>query len=156
MAGMPESFGREMASIPYWEREAARYHEHVDSERAAYHAGRLATATGLLERAALPARARVLDFGCGDGVYARELAGRGFSVIGLDPAAPMIELARSQDPDGVYEVGGAADLASVGACDAVVAPSASLRRTSRTASPWGQCSRSPNSAAPATTCAPTR
>ena len=103
-----------------WEQEARRYAGQVHGERAAYHSGRLATADRLLDRAGLPAGARVVDFGCGDGVYSRSLAARGFSVLGLDPVATMIELAREGDGTVEFRVGGAAHLAAVGPFDAVV------------------------------------
>ncbi|GAA3076008.1 MULTISPECIES: class I SAM-dependent methyltransferase [Actinomycetes] len=45
--------------------------------------------------AALEAQ-RVLDIGCGTGVLARRLAHRGMQVIGLDPAAASIAVARSR------------------------------------------------------------
>jgi 2-polyprenyl-3-methyl-5-hydroxy-6-metoxy-1,4-benzoquinol methylase len=117
------TFGRDNPSIPFWEREAERYAGHVHDSRAAYHEGRLRTADRLIELAGLPAGARVVDFGCGDGIYARRLAARGLSVVGIDPAAAMIDLAREGDPGGAadYRVGGAADLASAGPFDAVVA-----------------------------------
>jgi 2-polyprenyl-3-methyl-5-hydroxy-6-metoxy-1,4-benzoquinol methylase len=117
------TFGQDNPSIPFWEREAERYADHVHDSRAAYHEGRLRTADRLIERAGLPAGARVVDFGCGDGVYARRLAARGLSVAGIDPAAAMIDLAREGDPAGTvaYRVGGAADLVSAGPFDAVVA-----------------------------------
>jgi 2-polyprenyl-6-hydroxyphenyl methylase/3-demethylubiquinone-9 3-methyltransferase len=40
--------------------------------------------------------ARVLDFGCGPGVVALALAGRGYEVVGLDGAPRMIEQARAE------------------------------------------------------------
>ncbi|RPE46673.1 methyltransferase family protein [Streptomyces sp. Ag109_O5-1] len=39
---------------------------------------------------------RVLDIGCGTGVFALLLAGRGVQVVGLDPAAASIEVARGK------------------------------------------------------------
>ncbi|MDH3293630.1 MAG: class I SAM-dependent methyltransferase, partial [Acidimicrobiia bacterium] len=38
---------------------------------------------------------RVLDIGCGPGTAARHAAGRGASVIGVDPSKPMLQLARA-------------------------------------------------------------
>lgn len=40
----------------------------------------------------------VLDLGCGEGYFARELTLRGAKVWGIDVAPTMIELARSKDP----------------------------------------------------------
>ncbi len=111
-----EAFGRELDSRRYWSDEAERYRRQVGGERGAYHDGRLAVARRLLERAALAPGARVLDFGCGDGVLLEDLAQRGARVDGLDAAAPMIELARARlaaagvEP-GRLEVGSAEALA---------------------------------------------
>ena len=41
----------------------------------------------------------VLDAGCGTGRVAIELAGRGFSVVGVDADAPMLAAAKSKAPD---------------------------------------------------------
>ena len=43
---------------------------------------------------ALRPGARVLDVGCGFGRHAIELARRGFEVVGIDPAAAMLDRAR--------------------------------------------------------------
>ncbi len=42
------------------------------------------------------APASILDVGCGTGVITCELAERGYRMIGLDPAGPMLEIARSR------------------------------------------------------------
>jgi SAM-dependent methyltransferase len=39
---------------------------------------------------------RVLDAGCGPGVYAEELVGRGAEVVGFDASGRMVELARER------------------------------------------------------------
>ncbi|TLS46542.1 class I SAM-dependent methyltransferase [Streptomyces montanus] len=39
---------------------------------------------------------RVLDIGCGTGVFALLLAGRGIEVVGVDPAAASLEVARAK------------------------------------------------------------
>lgn len=51
--------------------------------------------------AALPARGRVLDLGCGAGEpIARWLIGEGFRLTGADFSEPMLALARARWPDG--------------------------------------------------------
>lgn len=50
----------------------------------------------------------VLDAGCGSGIYAREMANRGASVIGIDISSTMIEIAASETPKDLpitYQVG---------------------------------------------------
>jgi SAM-dependent methyltransferase len=39
----------------------------------------------------------VLDLGCGTGIFAAALAARGAEVVGVDPAAAMLEIARARD-----------------------------------------------------------
>jgi 2-polyprenyl-3-methyl-5-hydroxy-6-metoxy-1,4-benzoquinol methylase len=47
----------------------------------------------------LPEKARVLDLGCGAGVpVVRDLAARGFDVVGVDGSSRQIELARENAP----------------------------------------------------------
>jgi 2-polyprenyl-3-methyl-5-hydroxy-6-metoxy-1,4-benzoquinol methylase len=43
---------------------------------------------------------RVLDVGCGTGCLAVLLADAGHTVVGADPAAASVEVARSKDPAG--------------------------------------------------------
>jgi 2-polyprenyl-3-methyl-5-hydroxy-6-metoxy-1,4-benzoquinol methylase len=119
---MPEIYGQNTESVPFWEEEAAKYRDDLDTARAPYHAGRLATARRLFEGARLAPAARVIDFGCGDGVFGHRLAAEGYSVLGFDPAAAMIELANAKAGDGAtFEVGGAEALLDAGPCDAIVA-----------------------------------
>lgn len=54
---------------------------------------------------------RILDIGCGPGVYANELAPRCRELYGVDPARKMIELARfKRPPNAEFSVGGIENL----------------------------------------------
>ncbi len=44
--------------------------------------------------------AHVLDAGCGSGLHAAEIIGRGATVVGVDASAELLELARRRCPDG--------------------------------------------------------
>src|SRR5436305_1060377 len=47
----------------------------------------------------------VVDAGCGSGIWARELADRGYEVLGIDISAAMIRLARRHAPAARFQVG---------------------------------------------------
>jgi SAM-dependent methyltransferase len=53
---------------------------------------------------------RTLDLGCGEGRVARDLAGRGHAVVGIDASPTLVELAREADPGSEYLLGDAAAL----------------------------------------------
>ncbi|HEX6500483.1 MAG TPA: class I SAM-dependent methyltransferase [Micromonosporaceae bacterium] len=68
-----------------------------------------------------PGRA-TLDLGCGEGRVARDLAGRGHTVTGVDASPTLLAAARDADPTGTYLLADAADLPfDDGAFDLVVA-----------------------------------
>jgi SAM-dependent methyltransferase len=56
-----------------------------------------------------PGRA-TLELGCGEGRVARDLAGRGHHVTGVDSSPTLLEAARVADPGGEYVLADAADL----------------------------------------------
>ncbi len=58
------------------------------------------TAPGLLRvfRGAGIHRGLVIDIGCGSGIWARALLDHGYDVLGVDPSASMLKLARQQAP----------------------------------------------------------
>jgi SAM-dependent methyltransferase len=57
-----------------------------------------------------PAPCETLDVGCGEGRLPRDLKARGYSVIGVDGSATLIEQARAADPSGDYRLADAAAL----------------------------------------------
>src|SRR6266516_5701131 len=52
---------------------------------------------------------RIIDIGCGNGALCRELASRGYEVIGCDPSADGVRLAQSSAPDLVFHQFGVDD-----------------------------------------------
>jgi 2-polyprenyl-3-methyl-5-hydroxy-6-metoxy-1,4-benzoquinol methylase len=63
----------------------------------------------LAELDGLAAGSRVLDAGCGNGTFGRQLAQRGFDVCGFDLSADGIKNARTLDTGGRFEVASAYD-----------------------------------------------
>lgn len=64
-----------------------------------------------VERAALTKGARVLDLGCGSGIFGHMLAQRGMAVTGVDISPKLIEIARTLYPGEDFQVGDAEQLA---------------------------------------------
>jgi ubiquinone/menaquinone biosynthesis C-methylase UbiE len=68
----------------------------------------------LVERLGLVPGARFLDVGCGTGRLAEWVAGRiGANVVGVDPLADRIALARTRAPELRFEIGRAEDLGAL-------------------------------------------
>lgn len=57
---------------------------------------------------------RALDLGCGRGLYAPELARRGWQVVGIDNVPAAIAEARRRDARAAYVVGDVTDLPAAG------------------------------------------
>lgn len=55
----------------------------------------LATDRAVVEAVLARRPARVLDLGCGEGWLSRALTGHGFSVLGIDASAPLVEAAQA-------------------------------------------------------------
>ncbi len=64
----------------------------------------------------------VVDLGCGSGLWARELLGAGYRVLGIDISEAMVEIARQKAPDAEFRVGSLFE-APLPPCDAVTAVS---------------------------------
>jgi SAM-dependent methyltransferase len=60
----------------------------------------------------------VVDLGCGSGLWARELARAGYSVLGIDISEAMISIARSRVPEAEFRVASVFD-AEIPPCEAV-------------------------------------
>jgi ubiquinone/menaquinone biosynthesis C-methylase UbiE len=61
-------------------------------------------AAEVVRRAGLKPGERVLDIGCGTGIAAAAAVGEGRTVLGVDGAAAMLEIARHDVPDATFEV----------------------------------------------------
>jgi SAM-dependent methyltransferase len=68
-------------------------------EWAAVEEQQLPTYEAAIERLGIGAGQRVLDIGCGSGVYLRAAADRGAAVAGLDASETLLEIARHRVPD---------------------------------------------------------
>lgn len=70
-----------------------------------------ACAPGILEllRGSGIAGGRVVDLGCGSGIWARRLTDAGYDATGVDISPAMIELARRKAPQGEFHVGSLLD-----------------------------------------------
>lgn len=72
---------------------------------------------GMLRRAGIRG-GRVVDLGCGSGLWAADLVRAGYGVVGVDISAAMIRIARQRVPEGEFHVGSYLDF-ELPPCDAV-------------------------------------
>jgi SAM-dependent methyltransferase len=72
---------------------------------------------------------RVIDLGCGSGIWLRQLQRAGYEVIGVEPSREMVRLARATAPGARLVCSSAYDV-SFPACDAVTALGEVLSYTS--------------------------
>lgn len=59
----------------------------------------------VLDAAGVAAGQRVLDVGCGSGLFCHLAAQRGAQVAGVDAATGMLDIAKSRTPDGDFHIG---------------------------------------------------
>ena len=58
----------------------------------------------LLRKCGIP-HGRIVDLGCGSGIFAKKLADAGYQLIGVDISAAMVELARRRVTQGTFYTG---------------------------------------------------
>lgn len=58
----------------------------------------------VFHRYQIPENAMVLDLGCGTGKMARRLAGKGYEITAIDNSMDMLEVAASEEDDGILYV----------------------------------------------------
>lgn len=63
---------------------------------------------------------RVVDLGCGSGIWAAELLGAGYEVVGVDASADMLAIARERAPEASFAQGSLHD-AELPPCVAITA-----------------------------------
>jgi SAM-dependent methyltransferase len=102
-------------------------HLHYDDDLAyihdqgyAFHANGLAEGLLALLRRRGITDGRVVDLGCGSGIWAGQLAQAGYDVTGIDISSAMIDLARKRVPQGTFTVGSFLE-ATIPPCRAVTA-----------------------------------
>lgn len=85
-----------------------------------YHRDRMRALRLLVDKMDLPGTFKVIDFGCGDGMYFKDFfadyaTGRVGKIVGVDISSPMIELAGQTLADFPFEgnVGGAASMRGI-------------------------------------------
>ncbi|HLX88529.1 MAG TPA: methyltransferase domain-containing protein [Acidimicrobiales bacterium] len=112
----------------YFDDRATRFAAFYGNERVARMLGRgplFDRLRGAIDMVVASGAERVLDVGCGSGPLFAPLAARGISVVGIDPAAAMVELARREaEPLGgrvTVETRRWEDIDEVDAYDAAVA-----------------------------------
>jgi SAM-dependent methyltransferase len=102
----------------------------------------------VLKHANVRAGQRVLDVGCGSGLFCHVAAKLGAQVAGIDAAPKLIEIAKSRTPDGDFRVGEMEELPFAdGLFDLVTGfnsfqfasdPANALRQAQRVAKPTGK------------------
>jgi SAM-dependent methyltransferase len=89
-----------MTQATAYERDLAYVH---DQGFGGFARGSAPGLLNLLRRSGI-AGGRIVDLGCGSGVWARELVDAGYEVVGVDLSPAMIEIARQRVPEATFQV----------------------------------------------------
>ncbi|MCL2639423.1 MAG: class I SAM-dependent methyltransferase [Phycisphaerales bacterium] len=92
---MPRDPQRPKPKQTHWANVADWYDQLVGDEGSEYH--QHVILPGILRMLDLKGKERVLDLACGQGVLCRKLAAAGCEVVGVDAAAPLIEVAKKRN-----------------------------------------------------------
>jgi SAM-dependent methyltransferase len=108
--------GREMTEASAYDTDLAYIHDQ------GYGGFARGSAPGLLDHLRLAGitNGRIVDLGCGSGIWARKLVDAGYQVVGVDFSAAMIEIARERVPEAEFHVGSFLQF-SIPPCRAVTA-----------------------------------
>jgi len=87
---------------PYIATQMLKAHLDPDTDAASRRPEFIQRCAGWVASLPLPENARLLDIGCGPGLYTRRLAARGLQVTGMDFSGNSIAYAREHDPHSEY------------------------------------------------------
>ncbi|MBN3033941.1 MAG: methyltransferase domain-containing protein [Candidatus Saganbacteria bacterium] len=102
-----------MSKDTSWNKVAGWYDRLVGERGSDYHEHVIIP--GALKLLAPQKGEKIIDLGCGQGVFCRELARAGAAVTGIDSSPSLIKTARRRSPEINYLVADAADLRAFGA-----------------------------------------
>jgi SAM-dependent methyltransferase len=108
-AGKPPLF--EASALPFWDdpyiaQQMLKAHLDPETDAASRRPEMIdRIVEWIVERTALVPGARILDLGCGPGLYSSRLTSQGFEVTGMDISENSLRYAREHDPHSTYVLG---------------------------------------------------
>jgi len=104
---------------PYIARQMLKAHLNPDMDAASYRHAFIDEAVEWMASLPLPKNTRLLDIGCGPGLYTKQFSGRGFHVTGLDFSECSVKYAVEHDSVSEYILGDYLTMAFIEAYDMV-------------------------------------